>query len=298
MSIFKIKKNYPDDIVNVFNTLTISGKYQIIGSASLEKIKYSSDYDLQEFINKKGNNILDNIYNHFKQKFIECKKNKNYFITDFKCGIDNEGEPIRWSYNDMMVGKAGDLTFQEALIQKSTVKLDLIVLIDGIFTEFSENYYFKLNKKTTYYNDDNIGTSIKKSLNEYIYMGNYWKALKRLFSLLINDKSKNKAELTKLIDFFNSNVGLINKCKNELDILLAVIDQKFRKPKIDDIFYNITKINEWSKEAGLDFDFLSILRQRSINQIKKNIEILKNEIATIVNKYSLDFINKNFKNLV
>ena len=58
MSNFKIKKVYPDNIKDVFDTLTITGNYQVIGSASLEKIKYNSDYDLQEFINDKSNNFV------------------------------------------------------------------------------------------------------------------------------------------------------------------------------------------------------------------------------------------------
>jgi len=294
----KKKEDYPEEVQDVFDTLTINGKYQVIGSGALEKIKYNSDYDLQEFINDKSNkNVLDKIYNYFKKKFKFCKKDKNYFITDFKCGIGLDGEPLRWTYNDIMKGINNGLTFQDTLLQKSTIKIDMIVLIDGIFTEFSENYYFKIGKDTNYYNED-IELGIEKSLNEYLYMKNYWKVLKRLFSLLMREKSKNKKKLIKLIDFFNSNVGLINKCKNEFTILLTVIEQKFRKPKLDDILYNIEKIKEWSREAGIELMYDDFFKTTSLKKIEKLIVKTSDELADIVNNYSLQFIKKNFKNLI
>jgi len=296
----KKKEDYPEEVQDVFDTLTINGKYQVIGSGALEKIKYNSDYDLQEFINDKSNkNVLDKIYNYFKKKFKFCKKDKNYFITDFKCGIGLDGEPLRWTYNDIMKGINNGLTFQDTLLQKSTIKIDMIVLIDGIFTEFSENYYFKIGKDTNYYNED-IELGIEKSLNEYLYMKNYWKVLKRLFSLLMREKKNNKKKkkLIKLIDFFNSNVGLINKCKNEFTILLTVIEQKFRKPKLDDILYNIEKIKEWSREAGIELMYDDFFKTTSLKKIEKLIVKTSDELADIVNNYSLQFIKKNFKNLI
>jgi hypothetical protein len=297
---FKIKKkeDYPKKIQDVFNVLTITGKYQVIGSGSLSKIKYNSDYDLQEFINDKSNkNVLDKIYNYFKKKFSTCKKNKNYFITDFKCGIGLDGEPLRWTYNDIMKGINNGLTFQDALLQKSTIKMDMIVLIDGIFTEFSENYYFKIGKDTNYYNED-IELGIEKSLNEYLYMKNYWKVLKRLFSLLMREKSKNKKKLIKLIDFFNSNVGLINKCKNEFDILLVVLNQNFRKPKLKDILYNIEKIKEWSQDAGIELMYDEFFKTTSLKKLEKMIINTRDELADIVNNYSYNYLKDNFKKIL
>jgi len=131
-------------------------------------------------------------------------------------------------------------------------------------------------------------------------MKNYWKVLKRLFSLLMREKKNNKKKkkLIKLIDFFNSNVGLINKCKNEFTILLTVIEQKFRKPKLDDILYNIEKIKEWSREAGIELMYDDFFKTTSLKKIEKLIVKTSDELADIVNNYSLQFIKKNFKNLI
>jgi hypothetical protein len=299
MSDFKIKKDYHPSIKKVFDTLTITGQYQVIGSASLEAIKYNSDYDLQEFINdKSGDNILTKIYKHFKKKFKYCKENKNYFITDFKCGINKDGEPLRWDYDAMMLGVNNNITFQQALLMKSTIKMDMIVLINKIFTEFSENYYFKFGQDTNYYKDDQDknNLSIEKSFDQYLYEQNFWKALKRLFSLLLQDKKKNKTKLLKLIDFFNSNVGLINKCKIEFDIILLIMEQKFRKAGLKDIYYNITIINEWANNAGLNVDYLPLLSKKKFSSLEKSIKIIRDDLANIVNKYSFEFLQKHFKN--
>lgn len=299
MSDFKIKKEYHPSIRKVFDTLTINGEYRVIGSASLESIKYNSDYDLEEFINNKsGDDKLTKIYRHFKKKFKYCKENKNYFITDFKCGIDKDGEPLRWDYDAMMEGINNNITFQQALLMKSTIKMDMIVLVNKIFTEFSENYYFKFGDNTNFYEDDtkNIELNIEKSFDEYLYKQNFWKALKRLFSLLLKDQKKNKPKLLKLIDFFNSNVGLINKCKNEFDIILLVMDQKFRKAGLKDIYYNISVINQWATDAGLNVDYLPLLKKKSFDSLKKSIEKIIEDLTNIINKYSFDFLQKNFKN--
>jgi len=43
-------KDYPASAKSIFNLLTIRGKYSVIGSAKLKGVKYSADYDLQEFV--------------------------------------------------------------------------------------------------------------------------------------------------------------------------------------------------------------------------------------------------------
>ena len=48
-----------------------------------------------------------------------AKQNPNIYITDFKNGVDNKNEPIRWSYDDIMNKKD---EFIKALKQKSKIK--------------------------------------------------------------------------------------------------------------------------------------------------------------------------------
>ena len=301
--------DYNDETKQVFDMLTITGDYQIIGSASYKKIKYASDYDLQEFIKeKKGRTILDKIYNAFKDKFISCKEDEDYFITDFKCGLNTDGSPLRWEYKDIMKGyKILDdgykMKFQDCILIKTMMKLDLIVLVDGIYTEFSENYYFKIGNESNYFNEEQkkeyIEMNILKSLDEYLNVDrNYWKALKRIFSVEMKKTKPSKRLINSMVDFFNGKTGLINKCKNELEIILTVIDNNFRKPDINDIYSNLQIIKHWADDAGLKIGptIEKMMNKKSLNTLYKAIEKLALKLYIIINKSSLAFLNK--KNLI
>ena len=307
-------KDYNTKVKTIFNFLSIAGEYRVIGSASLKKIKYFSDYDLDELFEKVNSNdtIFTKIYRSFKNKFIEAKKNPNIFITDFKCGLDSNLEPLRWDYNDMMKGykimeNGEKITFEDCLDIKTTIKLDVVALIDGVFTEFSENYYFKFgtDKGNFFPHDiekDHILNQLKHSYDEYMYVEkNYLKALKRIFAYKqLKNKKKYKSQLVKLTDYFNSSIGLLNKVRSELDIILVLIENnnKFRTPKTKDIIYNIEHIKNKLNDANIslfDNELNKIINNES--NMKNNIEKLRDIIFKFVNKKTLDFILQN-KNLL
>jgi hypothetical protein len=304
----KTNKDYLKEVKQVFNKLTITGNYRVIGSASFKKIQYNSDFDLEELIkNQKGKTILEKIYHIFKKKFEDAKKDKNYFITDFKRGLNTDGEPLRWSYSDIKKGykileSGRKMPFTDCILIKSTIKLDMIVLIDGIFTEFSENYYFKIGDEANFFNHEldpeHIEMGIKKSLDEYLNVDlNYWKSLKRIFSLEVRKKKRNMKLIKKMIDFFNGNTGLINKCKNELEIILIVLDNEFRKPKRTDIDNNLNEINKWAQEAGINININNIINKKTSGSLYKSIEKLKDKLFDLVNKSSYIFLKKNLSKL-
>ena len=75
--------------------------------------------------------------------------------------------------------------------------MDLIEMINGLYQEFSEIYYLKINKKVNYVKKDMeqgaLINSIKQKIVEYYDAGGYFKALKRLFSwMLLKDKDPNR----------------------------------------------------------------------------------------------------------
>ena len=114
-----------------------------IGSSADPKIKYASDIDFQEL--HETDDFFPNILRKFQEKFVKAEGNKNIFITDFKCGLFR-GQPIRWNKHTVKLGYQTidgiRLEFIDCLQQKSLIKMDIIALINGIFTEFSNNYYF------------------------------------------------------------------------------------------------------------------------------------------------------------
>ena len=219
---------------------------EIIGSASDSNIKYKSDIDLQEFIYHNEEKKL--ILQLFQDKFKEAKKHDNIFITDFKAGYRGPGEPLRWSYDKIMQGyqyvDGIKYTFISQLKKKSIIKMDVIALIDNRFVEFSNNYYFVFNKKykTKPEKDDFLASIIVDAIN--LQKNNeFMKSLKRIYSFL-KILEVNNDDINKLINLFNSKIGHTSKQISDLKMIKTVYNNKFRRPKNEDIFYNIKLIQQ------------------------------------------------------
>jgi hypothetical protein len=304
-------EDFNKNISKIFNLMSINGKYTVIGSSSLRKIKYNSDFDLNE-IEKFGSSehVLFNVWKMFCEKFKIAKEDENIFITDFKCGEDVSGEALRWNYKDMLNGyqkvKGKTYYFIDCLTQKATIKLDVIAYINGAFTEYSDNYFFKFGKEGNFnFSDltrDNILGSIKNSYFEEIDEKNYYKALKRSFAYyLMKDGTTRK--LDALTEFFNSDVGIINKARADIDVLILVLEQEFRKPKIENVKNNLQIIKQnLSYNTEYDLGNVSrriddICRVSNILEIKKRLENLSSDISDIINKAGLNYLEKN-KNLI
>jgi hypothetical protein len=276
-------------VQQIFHLLSIRGKYQVIGSANLPEIRYASDYDLQEFVTESTIDHYPTILlKIFQQKFDIAKKNPKIFITDFKCGMTNSGEPIRWTYKDIQRGKQRVdgkwLSFEECVLMKATMKMDIIALIHGIFTEFSENYYIELGKWRNYIptTKAELLESLKHDAYAYYHEGKKFKALKRIFSYFHLRKG-NEPEEKKLKALFNSPVGFLNKAKNELDILQTVLDNPFRCPLKKDILRNLHIVQH---------DINYPLSPPS-SDTTKEIQVLKSSLENKINKATQSFLDNN-----
>ena len=295
----KSNNDFNNNLVDVFNLLSIKGKYRVIGSSSLKEILYNSDYDLNEMDHIKGPDAFTKVYEIFKHKFKIAKSNKNIYISDFKCGINND-QPIRWSYNDMMTKKQ---QFIDALKTKSMIKLDIIYLLNGIYVEITEVYFLDIGNHTTYENKEldssTIKTGLIESLNECLKDGLYFKALKRLFSL----KNINGKKDTRLINFFNCQSGILYKANADLNVLMALITNNFRKPPIDTIKNNLQIIKqnlsiqiETRENVSLLID--DICKLNKLDEMHIYIEKLSVYLSKIFNRDAKTLYEKYYKNMV
>ena len=212
---------------SVIDILKISN-IETIGSSADSNIKYMSDIDLQEIIHT--DDFYTTILQKFQKKFIEAQNNPNVFIIDFKCGMFR-GEPVRWNKKTIKTGYQNingiNISFIGCLQQKSIIKMDIIALIRGIFTEFSNNYYFVFSNgfSTMPGNNNKLGEVFLLDFKQKMKDKKYFKALKQLYSYF--KIKKNKKMQNKLLDFFNSDVGKLNYQINNLQIIYDVIDNKF-----------------------------------------------------------------------
>ena len=127
-------KSFSEDVQKAASFMSIHGKSRLIGSASLDSLKYYSDFGLEEeYKTKDTDHILQKIYERFIQIFKVAEENKTIWITDFKCGLDSNGEPLRWNKFDIKKGfkKLKDKRkryFVDCILDKTTMKLDMVAL--------------------------------------------------------------------------------------------------------------------------------------------------------------------------
>jgi hypothetical protein len=282
--------NYPKELTEYFHKMSISSQYDIIGSSHYKNFIYNNDYDLNEYLKIKDTpSVLNNLYKIFLQKFIEANENPNQFITDFKCGEIKE--PLRWNINTMKKGYQiidnKKITFQECLLMNSTIKLDEVVFINGMATEITNNYFFKIGKQKL---DTEI--DIKKSLNEdfnkLIKEGKYFKALKRKASIY-QFTHKNKLPKS-LMDLFNSDDGRLYKTISDVNLIILLLALKGHKPTREQIINNLQFIKYFcSKITKFDLQFVStdidkICKITNNSTMIKNLEKLSNNLNKILNK--------------
>lgn len=303
--IYQNINDFNNKLVKLINFVSIEGKTTIIGSSILKPIRYNSDYDLSTDI-KGESNLKHKLYLRFKKIFRLSKKDKNIFITDFKCGIDNNGDALRWKYNDIMKGyqivDGETYFFEECLLMKSTIKLDIVYLINGKFNELSDNYYIKIGNKTNFepITKKSIIKSLKEDYNELVKEKKFYKALKREFSMIMTEnmneptpKDTMNERQQELINYFNSDIGILNKGSSDLKILLLLLEeQTFRKPSLKNIRENLQIIKQ-NISYALELNFSNKLNKATLSTTPKKTMI--NIIKSIIDKID-KYINNDAKN--
>jgi hypothetical protein len=131
-------QNYPDRVVEILKLMSFGGNPQVIGSASLRVIQYIGDYDADEY-NVKATPAK------FKKIIRRLMHLPDVYIGDIKCGEMN-GEPIRWSVNEVLKGKQymGNHihTLADCIRNPVLFKLDVVAFLDNKYSEFSIIYYY------------------------------------------------------------------------------------------------------------------------------------------------------------
>jgi hypothetical protein len=213
-----MEKQYNKNITKIAKIMSLESKVNIVGSAKIKRSIYYSDYDSFSTIKGKNENM---IYNHFKSVFEIIKNSENTIITDFKMG-EFRGKPLRWDYEAIKRRENNGITFEQALKQKSMIKMDVVTLLNGRFIEITEVYNIYIDGESNFdYSKENVRKELTDDMLKQIKDGNYMKALKRNYSLL-NLDNKNKALREKLIDYFNSPIGLLNRSKSDLETMLTL----------------------------------------------------------------------------
>lgn len=289
-------KDYNDSIKVIFDLISLNEKYKVIGSST--KDLYFSDYDLHSILNFKGKNQETKIYKSFKDIFKIANNTENVWITDFKVGEDSSGDPLRWNYKNMINNDNNGYTFQEALKQKSTIKIDIVFYLDGKFIEITDNYYFSINGYKTF-NDMSMEEQKEQLIEkfyEYVNINAFMKALKRFRSIsslrtggspVFN--TKNIKIIKILSDFFNSPIGFLYTLWSEISTIIQLIELE-KKPPQEKIFNALQRIKEHLSFFDIKNDLDVISKMKNLNSIKNKL-IKQNELINkYINKKSCIFV--------
>jgi len=283
-----MNKLFNNKVSQIGSIMSLESKVNVVGSASIQRSIYYSDYDLFETIQNKTSTV---ILNHFRSVFNIIKSAPNTVISDFKCGSSPNGFPLRWDYSEIHSGINNGVSFDEAIQQKGIIKLDIISFINGRFVEITEVYNVKINGKSNMdYTNEEVVKSITADYKDEVKKLNFMKALKKMYSIskLINNKDPL---LDILVNYFNSPIGLLYRCKADLETILTILS--YNKFELKDIIESLQTLKEQISAFPVNNDIEKIskikLKADMKTQLKKQIQ----NINDFVNRDAKKFISMN-----
>jgi len=283
-----MNKLFNNKVSQIGSIMSLESKVNVVGSASIQRSIYYSDYDLFETIQNKTSSV---ILNHFRSVFNIIKSAPNTVISDFKCGSSPNGSPLRWDYSEIQSGVNNGVSFDKAIQQKGIIKLDIISYINGRFVEITEVYNVKINGKSNMdYTNEEVIKSITTDYKDEVKKLNFMKALKKMYSIskLINNKDPL---LNILVSYFNSPIGLLYRCKADLETILTILS--YNKFELKDIIESLQTLKEQISAFPVNNDIEKIskikLKADMKTQLKKQIQ----NINDFVNRDAKKFISMN-----
>lgn len=270
----KEAKILPDDCI-IRDGKVINYNYKEI-KKQLLKNKYL--YEDDEYILKKTPSITE----YFRMKSI------------FKKHV------LRWTAEDVLnkqiLFHGQTIQLSDALQMNSRCKLDIVVFLNGQYTEFSIIYIFPF---TLHINEQN---SLRNDIFIFHHEHNYFKMAKRIFSFMNNDDVlKND-----LLDMFNGEIGIMYNISQSLKTLLYILENEkyiryFNiKHEIEYLklkFSNITIRNYLEKETSIMKLLDKIARIEPISSNKNEYISSVQGILTILDKLINDQTEKELRKL-
>jgi len=257
-----------------------------------ERLVYNGDYDDKS------------LKKYLKNPLISAKQRREILKATGEDRIEKVRDLyiLRWKHADVIRGYINlcDGTHYPlscAMMDKTTMKIDLIIKVGNQFAEVSENYYIKVGGETNFTKQPTkkeLESDLEEDIQYYSKKDSF-KSLKRLFSLLqIEGGKKNKPKMDKLVEFFNGQVGLLNKIKNELGILETLLEQP-RKPKWEDVEANLQFIKEQISsvyQVPMTEGVFQNIDKITASSALTDVRTLKDYFQQKINTESKDFLQR------
>ena len=206
------RREPPQELLKFISKLTWKpNKMMLLGSASLESQKYYADFDLVSYITKNRDKPFNTLYKILSKTM----KTKGMYFIEGKIQVSDKNKKRFYKLDDLKE-EMFDKPFQ-------FIKLDYVIKINTLFYELSINYTFESSSTK-----EEIIKAIEKEEKELISDGEFYKALKRRFS--IAKLKKDKPTMVKLTKLFNSPTGEMYKDVAIMKAIKSAIDTGYKEP--------------------------------------------------------------------
>lgn len=220
---------------------------------------------------------------------------------------DHRHHILRWTLKEVEAGvkelpgkDKKSISLAKALSSGGVVKVDSIGIVGGEsrFTDFSVIYEIRIKNKVV--SAKVVGTDIERELRqsmfENIVMGNYYKALKRMFSLARFYRQTDI--LKRLSEFFNGTVGIVYQVKSDIGTLLYLEENYENLPRekiryeLEMFRVRLTAFQETYKNQTLNSIIAELLSSKSKPKTIRFYKEMEDKLTKIINNVGREEMEK------
>jgi hypothetical protein len=252
MDILEVKnvEDYDNDVIKFLSHFEFPGtKIKFEGSSKYAHLKYKSDYDV--LFPVKTSTPASEVFTNLSRVLERIEKDPDTYFTELKMQT-KDNQKFRFYHGD-------SLSFSQFAEHYDTnlkyFKIDMVIYVKNRFFETSGTYRLMPDPTLS---RDKVIKDLKDDISKHKQEGNYYKVLKRMFSLYVMDRNREQVEF--LISIFNSELGRLyekicnlkaielvhefypdEKTKERIDTNLSLLHENFDLKKLD------RKINDYNK---------------------------------------------------
>ena len=213
---------------------------------------------------------------------------------------------VRWTMKEAIEGKktlqnGSVYTLQDAFASRGSVKVDVVGWIqNNRYTDFAMLYFLSSNGKKLY-TPVQFEDEIKESILYYTHEGNYFKVLKREFSLAkFKHETKKMEELSEVL---NHDLGRIYHVLGDVKTLIALFTETQTKPRsLADVRLEIDQFKARMSNIALE-PFLakehtllgyinSALKTTSMKQLVGLLTKMEDILTTLLSSLAKKYVKK------
>lgn len=256
------KRVIPQQLYNFVKLLKFKNEpVELLGTAGLASQQYFSDYDFFSQIMNKYNKKT--VIKEINRILNDTKFDRDIYFIEGKIQTIS-GDKIRF-YEEKQFNISNKLKIRDI----EFIKLDFVIVVDNLMTELSIIYRFNKEEQPI----ENIKKSVKDDLKELLKDNQYYKVIKRIFTIIkLSTDEDKEIKLVKISRFLNTNVGKLYQLNSHLKAILLLLKNYNDEQTIKRVLVSL-------KDLGL---------KPNINKITNIIQ--QNE--KIINEKGKKFYNK------